>query len=121
VKQITKVKKFKTKMSYQFNNQPDVLKINDSYSDFLAPPIEAYLSENMAINLRDETIPMACSCFLENNRNIQKENLVHSIQNSDLKQMHRSGKLLNYSSNIDLCREIDNKKNLLKRKRNEFS
>jgi hypothetical protein len=48
---------------------------------------------------------MGCSRFLENTRNIQKESSVHSIQVFGLKQIYRSRKLLNYSTNIDLCRE----------------
>jgi hypothetical protein len=63
----------------------------------------------MSINLPGETIPMACSCFLESTRNIQKENSVHSIINSGLKQLYRSRKSLNYLSNVDLYEENEEK------------
>jgi hypothetical protein len=85
-KQITRVK-FITKKSYHYSIQPDVLKTNDSYSNILALPLEVYLPENMSSNLRGETIPMACSCFFRGLRNIQEEDLVHSIQNIGLKQI----------------------------------
>jgi hypothetical protein len=46
----------------------------------------------MFSNLRGETIPMACSCFLEKQRNIQLEDLDYSTQGFSLKQLFRSGK-----------------------------
>jgi hypothetical protein len=60
---------------------------------FLASPLEADIPENMSSKLKGETIPMACSCFLESLWNNQRVNSVHSVQDLDLKQMIRSGKL----------------------------
>jgi hypothetical protein len=56
-------KKLETNISYHFSNQPNLLKMNNPYSYLTALPSEVYLSENMSINIPDETIPMACSCF----------------------------------------------------------
>jgi hypothetical protein len=64
-KQISRNSNFETHMPYHFNNQSNVLKTNDPYSNFLVSSIEVYIPENMSINLRSETIPMACSCLLE--------------------------------------------------------
>jgi hypothetical protein len=59
------MKKFETKKSYHFSNQPNFLKTNNPYSNHLALPLDVFLSENLSINLRGEMIPMACSCFLK--------------------------------------------------------
>jgi hypothetical protein len=87
------MKKLEKKMPYHFNNQPNFSKTNNSYSNLLALPLDVFLSENKSINLRGETIPMACSCFVENSRNIQQENLVYLIQKFRLKHLLNSGKL----------------------------
>jgi predicted GIY-YIG superfamily endonuclease len=58
------VEKFETKKSYHFSNQPNLLKMNNPYSNLSALPLEICLSVNMSNNLRGETIPMACSCLL---------------------------------------------------------
>jgi hypothetical protein len=86
------MKKFETKMPYHFSNQPNFSKTNNSYSNLLALPLDVFLSENMSINIRGETIPMTCSCFFENSRNIQQENLVYLIRKFRLKHLFRSGK-----------------------------
>jgi hypothetical protein len=59
------MKNFETMMPYHFSNQPNYSETDNSYSNLLALPSEVYLSENMSINLRGETIPMTFSCFLE--------------------------------------------------------
>jgi hypothetical protein len=87
------VKKFETKKSYHFSNQLNLLKMNNSYSILLALPSEIYLSENMSINLRGETIPMVCSCFLDKSRSIQQVDSVYLIRKFKLKHLLRSGKL----------------------------
>jgi hypothetical protein len=86
------VKKFETKTPYHFNNRPNLLIMNNSYSNLLVLPLEVYLSENMSINLRGEMIPMACSCFLEKSRNIQQVNLVYSIQRLRSMQLFKNRK-----------------------------
>jgi hypothetical protein len=86
------VKKFETKKSYHFSNQPNLLKTNNSYSILLALPSEVNLSENITINFRGETIPMACSCFLDKSRNIQLVDSVYLIQKIRPKQLFKSGK-----------------------------
>jgi hypothetical protein len=55
-------------------------------------PLEVHSTENMSSNLRGETIPMACSCFSEKQRNFQQEDLDYSTQEISLKQLFRSGK-----------------------------
>jgi hypothetical protein len=87
------MKKLETKMPYHFSNQPNFSKTNNLYSNPLALPLDVFLSENMSINILSETIPMACSCFFENSRNIQQENLVYLIWKFRLKHLLRSGKL----------------------------
>jgi hypothetical protein len=37
------VKKFETKMSYHFSNQPNLLKMNNSYSNLLVLPLDVFL------------------------------------------------------------------------------
>jgi hypothetical protein len=63
----------------------------------------------MSINLRGETIPMACSCFLKKLKNIQKEDLVYSIHKFILKKLFRSGKLRRKGN------EDESRKNLCQR------
>jgi hypothetical protein len=97
-----------TRMPYHLSNQPNYLKMNNSNSEFLAQPLEVHLSENMSRNLRGETIFMACSCFLEKQRDIQKENLDYSTQGFSLKQIFRSGKLRRKENNDEVnnsCQE----------------
>jgi hypothetical protein len=42
---------------------------------------------------------MACSCFLEEQRNIQQEDLDYSTQKFRLKQLFRSGKIRRKKNN----------------------
>jgi hypothetical protein len=74
------ISKNPSKMPYHLSNQLNFLKMNNSYSDFLAQPLEVYLSENMSSNKRGETIPMVCSCFFEKLWNNHKVYSVYSIQ-----------------------------------------
>jgi hypothetical protein len=67
--------------------------MNNSYYNPLALSLEVFLSENISINLRGETITMACSYFFEKSRNNQQEKLFYSIQKFRLKHSFRSGKL----------------------------
>jgi hypothetical protein len=46
----------------------------------------------MPNNLQGETIPMACSCFVETSRNIQQENLDYLIRKFRPEHLLRSGK-----------------------------
>jgi hypothetical protein len=90
---IIKVKIFEANIPNHYNNQPDIMKMNDSYSNFLASPFDVHLSVNMSINIRVGTIPMVCSSLLEIVWNNQEVNSVHSVQNWELKQIVRSGNL----------------------------
>jgi hypothetical protein len=55
-------------------NQATDGKIGTSFhSTHEAQPLRSKIqTEGMSINIRGETIPMACSCFLENQRNIRQ-------------------------------------------------
>jgi hypothetical protein len=56
-------KKSETKMSYQFSNQPNLLEMNNPYSNPSAPPLEVYLPENMSTNLRVKRFPRLAPVF----------------------------------------------------------
>jgi FKBP-type peptidyl-prolyl cis-trans isomerase (trigger factor) len=50
-------------ISYHFSNQWNLLDEYNLHSNQSAQPLEASFTENIASNLRSETIHMVCSCF----------------------------------------------------------
>jgi hypothetical protein len=79
--------------SGQTGNSTNLLKMYNSYSNYLAQPFEVVLSVKMSSNLRGETIPRACSCFFEKLWNNHKVNSVYSIQKCRSKYSFGEGKV----------------------------